>query len=74
MSDVEHEFVLENQHLRDEAERARSLAERAVRAAIAAQDAGTGEHEPWLDGALADLADLAAGAGARSVVTGDPSP
>ncbi len=65
MSDVEHEFLLENQGLRDEAARLRALAERAVRAAMAAQDAATGDHEPWLDDALADLA-----AGASAEATG----
>jgi hypothetical protein len=62
VSDVEHEFVLENQQLRDEVERLRLVAERAVRAAIAAQDAATGTHEAWLDDAL------------LSTVTPDPSP
>jgi hypothetical protein len=61
VSDVEHEFVLENHKLRDEAARLRLLAERAVQAAIAAQDLATGTHEAWLDDAL------------RSVVTRDPS-
>jgi hypothetical protein len=55
MSDVEHEFVVENQNLRDEAAQLRSVAERALRAAIAAQDARTGSHEPWLDEALRAL-------------------
>jgi hypothetical protein len=62
VSDVEHEFVLENQRLRDEAARLQVLVDRAVRAAIAAQDAATGVHDPWLDDALS------------SVVTPDPSP
>jgi hypothetical protein len=62
VSDVEHEFVVENQQLRDEAARLRLLAERAVQAAIAAQDVAEGAHEAWLDDAL------------RSVVTHDPSP
>jgi hypothetical protein len=52
MSDVEHEFVVENQILRDEAAQLRDLAERALRAAVAAQDAHRGTHEPWLDDAL----------------------
>jgi hypothetical protein len=62
VSDVEHEFVLENQQLRDEVVRLRLLVERAVRAAIAAQDSATGTHEPWLDDAR------------LSIVTPDPSP
>jgi hypothetical protein len=61
VSDVEHEFVQENQQLRDEVARLRLLVERTRRAAIAAQDAATGTHEAWLD-------DAAAGA-----VTPDPS-
>lgn len=52
MSDVEHEFVVENQTLRDEAVQLRAVAERAVRAAIVAQDAATGTDETWLDEAL----------------------
>ena len=62
VSDVEHEFVMENQNLRDEAGRLRLLAARSVQAAIVAQDLATGTHEAWLDDAL------------RSVVTRDPSP
>ena len=62
VSDVEHEFVIENQNLRDEAGRLRRLAARSVQAAIVAQDLATGTHEAWLDDAL------------RSVVTRDPSP
>ena len=53
MSDVEHEFVQENQQLRDEVARLRLLVERAVRAAMAAQDAARGTHEAWLDDARA---------------------
>ena len=56
MSDIEHEFVVENQTLRDDAARLRALAERAVDAAIAAQDAQSGRHDAWLDDARCEIA------------------
>jgi hypothetical protein len=62
VSDVEHEFVLENQQLRDEVAQLRVLVDQALQAAIAAQDAASGEHDAWLDEAL------------RRTVSPDPSP
>jgi hypothetical protein len=55
MSDIEHEFVVENETLRQELARVRVLAARAITAAIAAQDAAGGKHDAWLDVALEGL-------------------
>ena len=52
MSDSEHEYLLETEALREEAARLRTLAVRALRAAIAAQDSATGRHDEWLEAEL----------------------
>jgi hypothetical protein len=52
MSDIEHEFVIENDALRAELRRIRDIAERALTAARDAQDTSTGHHDKWLDEAL----------------------
>jgi hypothetical protein len=57
MSDIEHEFVIENETLRAELDRVREVARRALIAAKEAQDAALGNHDQWLDDAL-DSADL----------------
>lgn len=55
MSDIEHEFVIENESLRGELARVREVARRALEAAKEAQDHATGSHDAWLDEALAKL-------------------
>jgi hypothetical protein len=51
MTDAEHEFLVENEQLREELQRLRQIAVRALGAAIEAQDSATGRHAPWLDAA-----------------------
>ncbi len=60
MSDVEHEYVIENEALRAELARVREIAERALTAAKEAQDAAVGHHDAWLDEALQYLGLLGA--------------
>jgi hypothetical protein len=48
MSDVEHELITEVEQLR-------ALAQRALLAAMTAQDAADGRHEAWIDDALREL-------------------
>ena len=55
MSDVEHEYVIENEALRAELATVREIAGRALTAAMEAQDAAVGHHDAWLDRALQDL-------------------
>jgi hypothetical protein len=55
MSDIEHEFVIDNEALRAELRHTREIAERALSAAKDAQDAATGHHDPWFDEALQAL-------------------
>jgi hypothetical protein len=55
MSDIEHEFVVENESLRQDLASVRALAVRAINAAIEAQDAAAGTHDAWLDAALVGL-------------------
>jgi hypothetical protein len=55
MTDAEHEWPRENQALRDELARVTEITERALRAAIAAQDAARARHDAWLDRALSEL-------------------
>jgi hypothetical protein len=55
VSDAEHELLVDNDALLQDVERLRTLARRAVEAAIAAQDAASGSHEPWLDDARREL-------------------
>jgi hypothetical protein len=52
MSDIEHEFVVENRALRVELERVRTLAREAITRAAAELDRATGHHDAWLDEAL----------------------
>jgi|KBSSwiStaDraftv2_1062776.scaffolds.fasta_scaffold2997526_2 hypothetical protein len=56
MSDIEHEYVIENEVLRAELRRVREIAERALATAKDAQDGAAGQHDPWLDEALLALA------------------
>jgi hypothetical protein len=55
VSDIEHEFVIENEQLRADLVRVRDIARRALAAAKEAQDAADGEHDQWLDVALRDV-------------------
>lgn len=55
MTDVEHEYLVENEHLRAELERIRQIAARAVTLAKQAQDEAGGRHDAWLDSALQSL-------------------
>jgi hypothetical protein len=55
MSDIEHELLIENDMLRAELARVRDIARRALAAAKDAQDAATGDHDPWLDQAARHL-------------------
>ena len=55
MSDIEHEYVPENQRLRAELGRVRDMAARALAAAKETQDDAAGQHDPWLDEALGTL-------------------
>jgi hypothetical protein len=55
MTDIEHEYVIENEVLRAELRRVREIAERALAAAKDAQDNAAGQHDPWLDEALRAL-------------------
>jgi hypothetical protein len=52
MSDVEHEFVVENRELRAELERVRAVAREAITRAVAELDRANGRHSSWYDGAL----------------------
>jgi hypothetical protein len=55
MTDVEHEYLVENGKLRAELERLRGIAARALTLAKESQDAAKGRHEAWLDSALQSL-------------------
>jgi hypothetical protein len=55
MTDIEHEFVVENDALRAELALVRGTAVRAIIAAKDAQDAAEGHHDSWLDDALRTL-------------------
>ena len=55
MSDIEHEFVIENESLRAELARVREITRRGLTAAKEAQDIASGRHDPWLDAALRSL-------------------
>jgi hypothetical protein len=55
MSDVEHEFVVENRELRVELERVRALAREAIARAVAELDRANGRHSVWFDQALGAL-------------------
>ena len=55
MTDIEHEYVIENEVLRAELRRVREIAERALATAKDAQDNAAGQHDPWLDEALRAL-------------------
>jgi hypothetical protein len=55
MSDIEHEFVVENRALRVELERVRTLAREAMTRAAAELDRATGHHDAWFDQALSAL-------------------
>jgi hypothetical protein len=57
VSDAEHELLVENTAHVAEIARLRLLAQRAARAAIAAQDRADGGHEAWLDELLDELVD-----------------
>src|SRR3954452_12630297 len=52
MSDLEHEIILETQALSSEVAWLSDVAERAVRAAIEAQELAIGRHDGWMDSAL----------------------
>ena len=52
MSDVEHEFVVENAVLRAELDRVRTLAHEAITRAVAELDQAHGRHSAWFDEAL----------------------
>jgi hypothetical protein len=52
VSDIEHELVIENETLRSELARVREIARRALHTAKDAQDADSGQHDPWIDDAL----------------------
>jgi hypothetical protein len=56
MSDVEHEFVVENRELRAELERVRIVAREAIARAVAELDQANGRHSPFYDEALEDVA------------------
>jgi hypothetical protein len=56
MSDAEHELILDYMDLRDEVVRLGEIAHRSLAAALEAQDAAFGWHEPWIDEALRETA------------------
>ena len=55
MTDVEHEFLVENDRLREELRRVRQVAVQALSAAMKSQDDATGQHEAWLESALQSI-------------------
>jgi hypothetical protein len=57
VSDVEHEFIVEQLALRERAVRLGWIARRSLAAAIRAQDRSLGRHERWLDEAMSTVLD-----------------
>jgi hypothetical protein len=56
MSDLEHEMIVEQVQTQREADHMRRLARRALVAAVNAQEAAYGRHDPWIDAAMHDMA------------------
>jgi hypothetical protein len=52
MSDLEHELIWNLQDTRGEADELRRIARRALVAAVSAQEAAYGRHDPWIDDAM----------------------
>ena len=52
MSDLEHDIILQTRVLSSEAAWVSDIAERALRAAIDAQELAIGRHDGWMDTAL----------------------
>jgi len=55
MSDLEHDIICETQALGRETEWLSDVAERALLAAIDAQELAIGRHDGWMDSALARI-------------------
>jgi hypothetical protein len=55
MSDAEHAYLVETASLRGHLTHVREIARRALRAAISAQEASSGQHEDWLDADLVEV-------------------
>ena len=56
MSDLEHDFILAERALEGEAAWLGDIADRALRAAIDAQELAIGRHDGWMDNALRRIA------------------
>jgi hypothetical protein len=52
MSDAEHELIVDNMDLREEVTRLGDIVQRSLAAALQAQEAAYGRHDPWIDEAL----------------------